>query len=221
MEKPFWLRPPYLILFDLLRINKVRAWEVNLKEILGGFLKEMRKLGEVDFPASGIALLSSSILHRMKSESVLKMEEPPRIPEPRPEEPNLPPMPSPLVRFEHAPISITEMVKVLERALEREEKTRLAKNGLLFSPPATEQLSEFLLNIKEHVDELYSELVDKSSRGAVYFTEITKGLPPLQVVRIFLTLLFLANEGRINIEQEGEEDILITVVEPTQLSIGG
>lgn len=220
MEKPFWLRPPYLILFDLLRIRRVRAWEVNLKEILSGFLEEMRKLGEVDFPASGVALLSSSILHRMKSESVLKMEEPPRSPEPKPEEPSLPPMPSPLVRFEHAPISITEIVKALEKALEREE-ARSSKSGILFSPPVTEQLDEFLLNIRERVNEFYAKLVDKAREGAVYFTEIIKGLPPLQIVRIFLMLLFLANEGRINIEQEGEEDILITVVEPARLGVGG
>ena len=78
LEKPFWLNPPYIILFDLLRLHKIRPWDVNLETILLSFLTEIKQKGYVDFPASGTALLSSSTIHRMKSELVLKLEEPPK-----------------------------------------------------------------------------------------------------------------------------------------------
>ncbi|MBS7623932.1 hypothetical protein KEJ39_09740, partial [Candidatus Bathyarchaeota archaeon] len=85
VEKPFWLRPPYLILFDLLRLHRVKPWDVNVSLLLNRFLAEMRERGHLDFSISGTALLSSSIIHRMKSELVLKMEDPPRPQPPRPQ----------------------------------------------------------------------------------------------------------------------------------------
>jgi len=83
-EKPFWLRPPWAVLFDLIRLQKVRPWDVNLNHLLTTLTGEMRKRGYVDFTASGIALFSSSVIYRMKSELILKLEEPPKPPVERP-----------------------------------------------------------------------------------------------------------------------------------------
>jgi len=90
-EKPFWLRPPYVILFDLLRLHRIKPWDVNITYLLNAFLAEMKKQGFIDFSASGTALLSSAMIHRMKSELVLKMEEPPKPPIVRPNE-EVPPL---------------------------------------------------------------------------------------------------------------------------------
>ncbi len=216
MEKPFWLNPPFSILFDILRISKLKPWQIKLTELLKNFLNKMKETGEIDFPASGIALLSSSIIHRMKSESILKMEDPPKPPQVKPEEPDLPPLPPPLIKFEYAPISISEIIKALEKVLEKEKKTLLIKNEF-FSPPAiTEQLDDFLLNIKDYVNKFYEVLTSKAENGKpIYFKELIQGQPLLQIIRYFLMLLFLANEGKINIiqdENEENQDIKILIV---------
>jgi segregation and condensation protein A len=214
MEKPFWLNPPFSILFDLLRINKLKPWQIKLIEILNDFLNKMKELGEIDFPASGIALLSSSIIHRMKSESILEMEDPPKPPHAKPEEPNLPPLPPPLIKFEYAPISISEILKALEKALEKEKKIFLVKNEALSTPAVTEQLDDFLLNIKDYINKFYFALASKAENGKpIYFTELIQGQSLLQIIRCFLMLLFLANEGKIIIAQEEEKkDIKISLV---------
>ncbi|MBS7655472.1 hypothetical protein KEJ50_03120 [Candidatus Bathyarchaeota archaeon] len=206
MEKPFWLNPPFSILFDLLRISKLKPWQIKLTEILNDFLNKMKEFGEIDFPASGIALLSSSIIHRMKSESILEMEEPPKPPQTKLEEPNLPPLPPPLIKFEYAPISISEILKALEKTLEKEKKVFLIKNEALSPPIVIEQLDEFLLNIKDYVNKFYFTLASKAENGKpIYFTELIQGQPLLQIIRCFLMLLFLANEGKIIIAQEEEK----------------
>jgi len=222
LKKPFWFNPPYTVLFDLLRINRVKPWSVNVKELLLSFLKEMRRSGEVDFPASGIALFSSSLIHRMKSESVLRMEEPPKPPAPKPEEPNLPPLPTPLIKFEYAPIPLSEMVKALVKALEREGRLN-RRLKVLTPPPVTEQLDEFLLNIRSYINEFYASLVDRAvNKSPIRFSEVVKGLPKLQVVRAFLMLLFLANEGKVAIEQaDGGVDIHIYCLTPFRGKEGG
>ena len=111
-EKPFWLRPPYVILFDLLRLHRIKPWDVNITYLLNTFLAEMKKQGFIDFSASGTALLSSSMIHRMKSELVLEMEEPPKPPIARPNEEVPPPLPFP-IRFEYTSTSIEQFFQCL------------------------------------------------------------------------------------------------------------
>lgn len=214
-EKPFWLNPPYIILFDLIRLYKVKPWEINLKQILMGFIQEMRNRGFIDFSASGTALLSSSIIHRLKSEALLKMEQPPRRIPPKPEESIPPPLPMPL-RFEYTSTSIEDIIEALISALEMEAKS--FKPGKAFIPTAHMEpdMDEFFLNIESKFEELYEILVKMALRygPAVSFIELCRNLTLLEAVRRFILLLFLAQWGKVTLQQkEGGKDIEILIHE--------
>lgn len=214
ISKPFWLRPPYLILFDLLRLHRVKPWDVDIAMLLNAFLAEMKKGGYIDFSASGTALLSSSIVHRMKSELVLKMEEPPKPPVPRPNETVPPPLPYPL-RFEYTSTQVSEILNALQDVL-KNEKMILEKKPFILSPPSVfEQLDEFLANIEENLQNFYAEVIKLSIRGSpLSFWEMVKGKSLLEIVRVFIMLLFLANTKKILLSQENESaDILIRLGE--------
>jgi segregation and condensation protein A len=202
LSKPFWMRPPYLILFDLLRLHRVKPWDVDITNLLNAFLAEMKKSGYIDFSASGTALLSSSVVHRMKSELVLKMEEPPKPPVARPDVEVPPPLPFPL-RFEYTSTSVAEILRTLQQVLEN-EKTVLAKKPFVLSPPSVfEQLDEFLANIQENIENFYAELIKLSIRGLpLSFKDLVKGQTFLEAVRIFIMLLFLANDKKILLTQD-------------------
>jgi segregation and condensation protein A len=214
LSKPFWLRPPYLILFDLLRLHRIKPWDVDIAFLLNNFLAEMKNNGYVDFSASGTALLSSSIVHRMKSELVLKMEEPPKPPAPKPTDEVPPPLPFPL-RFEYTSTSVTEVLRTLQEVL-MNEKAILAKKPFVLSPPSVfEQLDEFLANMEENIQNFYGELIKLSIRGVpLSFRELVAGQSVIQVVRVFIMLLFLANEKKILLTQnEQNMDIFIRLGE--------
>lgn len=202
LSKPFWLRPPYLILFDLLRLHRVKPWDVDIANLLNAFLAEMKKSGYIDFSASGTALLSSSVVHRMKSELVLKMEEPPKPPASRPKEEIPPPLPFPL-RFEYTSTSVAEILRTLQEVLEN-EKAMLAKKPFVLSPPSVfEQFDEFLANIEENIENFYAKLIKLSIRGLpLSFNELIKGQTLLEAVRVFIMLLFLANQKKILLTQD-------------------
>ncbi len=201
-SKPFWLRPPYLILFDLLRLHRIKPWDVDITTLLNSFLAEMKKNGYIDFSASGTALLSSSIVHRMKSELVLKMEEPPKPPAAKPNEEVPPPLPFPL-RFEYTSTSVTQIIRALQQALSN-EKLFMAKKPFVLSPPSVfEQLDEFLANIQENIENFYAKLIKLSIRGLpISFKELMKGQTILEAVRVFIILLFLANQKKILLAQD-------------------
>ena len=214
LSKPFWLRPPYLILFDLLRLHRIKPWDVNITELLNAFLGEMEKSGYIDFSASGTALLSSSVVHRMKSELVLKMEEPPKPPVPRPNEEIPPPLPFPL-RFEYTSTSVAEILRTLQEVLAN-EKAVLAKKPFILSPPSVfEQFDEFLANIEENIETYYGHLIKLSIRGLpLSFRKVVEGQTLLEAVRVFIMLLFLANQKKILLTQnEGDSDLYIRLGE--------
>jgi chromatin segregation and condensation protein Rec8/ScpA/Scc1 (kleisin family) len=174
----------------------------------------MKKNGYIDFSASGTALLSSSIVHRMKSELVLKMEEPPKVPVPKPNEEIPPPLPFPL-RFEYTSTSVAEILGALQKVLTN-EKIFLEKKPFILSPPSVfEQLDEFLAHIEENIQDFYAELIKLSTRRSpLSFKDLVKNQSLLEVVRVFIMLLFLANEKKILLTQDEEgSDILVRLGE--------
>lgn len=214
LGKPFWLRPPYLILFDLLRLHRIKPWDVDIALLLNNFLAEMKNSGYIDFSASGTALLSSSIVHRMKSELVLKMEEPPKPPTPRPTDEVPPPLAFPL-RFEYTSTSVAEILRTLQEVL-TSEKNVLSKKTFVLSPPSVfEQLDEFLANMEENIQKFYADLIKLSIREVpLSFKEMVAGESTIQIVRVFIMLLFLAHQRKVILNQvEGNWDILIRLGE--------
>lgn len=204
LEKPFWMYPPYLILFDLLRLHRIKPWDVNIANLLNTFLAEMKGRGPVDFSASGTALLSSSVIHRMKSELVLKMEDPPKPPLQRPQEEIPPPLPLPL-RFEYTATPIEEVLKAIEEVL-RSELQLLSKEVPSLRPtPVIETLDDFITNIQDHLENLYHRLIHEyRSDEEISFKRLTLQMSIQEMVRTFLLMLFLASRGRIRLAQESE-----------------
>jgi segregation and condensation protein A len=196
------MRPPYLILFDLLRLHRVKPWDVDIAELLNSFMAQMKKNGFVDFSASGTALLSSSVVHRMKSEIVLKMEEPPKPPAPRPNDEVPPALPFPL-RFEYTSTSVAEILRTLQEALAN-EKAVLAKKPFILSPPSVfEQFDQFLANIEENIENYYGHLIKLSIRGLpLSFKELVRDQTFLEAIRVFIMLLFLANDKKVILTQD-------------------
>ncbi len=212
-EKPFWLNPPYVVLFDLLRLHRLRPWDINITTLLKNFLAEMNKSGFIDFTISGTALLSSATIHRMKSELVLKMEAPPRQPLPKSDEMVPPPLPFPL-RYEYTSISVEAILKALRETLNQE--TRLVasqRREILLPSILTEQLDDFLTNIDERLDQFYAELMQLAQRSPLLsFKKINRQKPILERIRRFILLLFLACQGKVVLSQEQEHsDIKIRV----------
>ncbi|MGQ9542998.1 MAG: hypothetical protein ACUVTM_02745 [Candidatus Bathyarchaeia archaeon] len=212
LEKPFWMNPPHNILFDLLRLHRIRPWDVNISNILNSFLHEMKTRGYIDFSASGTALLSSSIIYRMKSELVLKMEEPPKPPVQRPQEEVPPPLPFP-IRFEYTTISISEILTAVEEVLKSELQLIGKTARELTLTPVPEALDDFITNIQEHLERLYSKLIqDYGDCEEISFKMLTADMNMRDLVRTFILILFLATKGKIFlIQDESHNDVKIRV----------
>jgi len=82
MRRPFYLRPPWNILFEISKLEKLTPWNVNIAYLLNSFLSEMERMGKVDFRASGVALDSVSAYLLDEIRIVVDIAEPPAQPKP-------------------------------------------------------------------------------------------------------------------------------------------
>jgi segregation and condensation protein A len=201
-EEAYWLKAPYAVLFDLIHLHRVKPWDVNLANLLDELLHEMTGRGFIDFSVSGTALLSSAILLRMKSELILKMEEPPKPPLERPTDFVPPPLAFPL-RYESTTTSVEEVIKGLLEVLTAERMLPASAQMVLRTPEVFEQVDDFLVKIEENIKAFLQRLLAETgpTRKKLSFLALLGKGDPLEAVRMFIMLLFLAVERRVGLAQ--------------------
>jgi chromatin segregation and condensation protein Rec8/ScpA/Scc1 (kleisin family) len=215
VKKPFYLRPPWNILFDFHKLEKLTPWNINVTYLLTSFLEEMEKTGQIDFRASGVALDSSALIYLMKSKLLLKLEEPP--PPPKPPQDFLPPPLLLPLRHELTSTTIRHLLEVLDDVLKGEKLVRFEKTiaePILPTPSEIlPQLDIYLMEIELQMEKLYASLSERvKGTGIIEFSTLIKGAGRLETIRTFILLLFLAQDGRVNLLQNEEtEEIYITV----------
>ncbi len=212
LEKPFYFQPPWNILFELHRLQKMMPWDVNISFLLTSFLEEMEKRGEIDFRASGVALDSSSTIYLMKSKLLLKLEEPPPPPKAPPDF-----LPPPLFlpyRYELSSTTIQHLLKVLDEVLKGERLTHLEPRfePIIPAPEVLPPVDLYLVEIEKRMEKLYSSLWRLASEAKlIVFSKFVAGLERLEAVKTFIILLFLAQRGKVSLWQEDDFELYITV----------
>ena len=215
IRKPFYLRPPWNILFELNKLEKLTPWNVNISYLLRSFLSEMERTGKVDFRASGVALDSSALIYLMKSKLLLTLQEPPAPPKPPPDF-----IPPPLflpLRQELTSTTIQHLLSVLDEVLKGEKLHRMDKVVAQPVLPAVSdilpQFDMFLAEIEVQMEKLYVLLSEKvKGAGIIEFSTLMKGAARIEAVRTFILLLFLAQNGKVSLWQNEETEELYIAV---------
>jgi segregation and condensation protein A len=218
-RRPFYLRPPWNILFEISKLEKLTPWNVNIAYLLRSFLLEMEKSApeKVDFRASGVALDSSALIYLMKSKLLLTLQEPPALPPKIPTDFVPPPLFLPL-RHELTSTTIQHLLEVLDDVLKGEKILALShsveQHPVL--PSVTDlmpKFDKFMAELEFEVDKLYAFLCEKvNGQGLIDFTILSKGATRIEALRMFIYLLFLAQDGLVSLWQNEETEELYIAV---------
>ncbi|MBS7634318.1 hypothetical protein KEJ34_02305 [Candidatus Bathyarchaeota archaeon] len=213
--KPFYFHPPWDILFNLERLRKINPWNIDIAFLLSSFLEEMERRASVDFRASGVALGSSASIYLMKSNLLLKLEEPPEV-EPRQSAVDF--VPPPLIlplRYELTTTTIQNLLEALDEALKSENllPIRTPSKPILPPPEIMPTISMYLMEIEKEIERLTSKMLILSRRGEILsFSKLAEGLAKIEIIKVFLILLFMAHKGKITLwQQEDLGEIYITL----------
>jgi chromatin segregation and condensation protein Rec8/ScpA/Scc1 (kleisin family) len=216
IRKPFYLRPPWNILFEISKLEKLTPWSINIAYLLQSFLTEMERTDKIDFRASGVALDSSALIYLMKSKLLLTLQEPPAPPK-GPQDFVPPPLFLPL-RHELTSTTIQHLLEVLDDVLKGEKLLHLShvveQHPILPSvSDLMPQFDQFMADLELQVEKLYALLCEKvKGLGIIDFSTLSKGASRIEALRTFIYLLFLAQDGLVSLWQNEETEELYIAV---------
>ncbi len=211
-DKPFYLREPWEILFKDTKLDRASPWSIDLVYLLTTLLEEMNKVG-IDFRMAGTAINSSVLIYLKKAELLLEMEEPLQPPQEKPDVYVPPPLTLPF-RFEFTTTSLTDLVKALEQALTDGRRSTAPRMPILPMPiPDFLDMEAYLLEIQERAEALLEQIMEMGG-GPLSLFELVTDSSLLEVIRVFMMLLFLAQGNKIDLDQDEEEvDVMIVIKE--------
>lgn len=211
-------QPPLDLLFNPSVLSKKDVWEIDISLLLEMLLKLINNSGKKDLRMCGIAALSSSLIYRLKVESILQLEKISKtkkgidLVDIKPI-PNLKPIEIPFRIEPTYPVTLEELLHVLENMINALANPRPRRNQLNLESVETFNFDEYLMKF-EKILQSYEDMIfdivtaDKS----VEFKNLTLKMNQIEIVRCFIALLYLAMKRKIFLEQKDEE-ILISLNE--------
>jgi segregation and condensation protein A len=207
-------KPPFNLLLNPAAMARQKPWDLDLSKLLEAFLKFLVDSGRIDLRVAGTAALSSALLYRLKVETffVLERARIMRYAGALEDVPQLLEMP---FRYELPSTTVEELLTAFERVLQEiVADSRKSRPSVLVEEPAPQfEGDPFEARIKEALDSFRIDILDRLAKaGRILFREVVEGLDLIEAARNFIMLLFLAQEGSVNLS-EVEEGIVVMRVD--------
>ena len=205
---------PVNILFNPSIISKKDVWQINLIEILKLLVKILEQTGKKDLKVAGMAALSSSLIYRMKVESIFALQKAAMDKKPliNRRDVDIDILDIPYRHESTYPVSLDELLDLLENLIGSIANPRSRRKGQLDFEAEPPDFKEYLLPF-ENLVKKYEDLIIRKIRGtgSGLLKEIVIDLDSLDSVRCFFAILFLAREQRVELEQI-DDDIQVTLI---------
>ncbi len=204
---------PVNILFSPSSVAKRDVWSIDLVQILDLLVGMLEKSGKKDLRVAGMAALSSSLIYRMKVESIFALQraamekKPPR----RRVDVDIEMIGIPYRHESTYPISLDDLLGLLQNLIGSIANPKSRSKSLDIEPAEPPDFQEYFISLESIIGK-YEDLVMKkiSGTGSGTLQDITDGLDWTDSIRCFFAVLFLARDEKIGIEQVGD-DINITL----------
>jgi segregation and condensation protein A len=206
---------PVNILFSPSSVAKKDVWDIDLIQILNLLIKILEKSGKKDLKVAGMAALSSSLIYRMKVESIFALQRAAMEKKPMHQRTdvdieliNIP--------FRHEstyPVSLDDLLGLLQNLIGTIANPQSRRNRRLeIEPIEAPNFQEYFISLESIIGK-YEDLVMKkiSPTGFGLLQDIIAELDKTDSIRCFFAILFLARDQKVDLEQIGD-DIKITVI---------
>lgn len=219
-DSPFWATPPYILLTDVLQLDKVEPWNVDVGKLVVGFLNEMKRMGDIDFRISGNALYSASVIFMRKTRDLVQLGILPPEEDDNEEELEIP-LIRPPFRLTNRRVTIEELLIAMDHVLSKGTRRRsipTKRHSRTKVDPLTFTMNVDQANIEETLAEVYADLqrllkVGESSK----FNDILMNNTRQEIVRVFFSILFLYARKFIDIWMD-ESVIWVKMIEPPEIN---
>lgn len=212
------------IVYDLIKTEQMNPWDIDISLLSQKYLETVKKMQEMNFFISGKVLLASALLLRIKSDKLIaedvanldaflfgKEEENTESFEEYSDNPeiNIPSLAIKTPQARKRKVSVKELINALQKALDLSKKKEIRKleekNLKLTIPEKKVDITKLIKDIYERVMDFFKE------KEVVTFSELIMSDRKEDKISIFIPLLHLDNQGKINLQQKehfGEIEIV-------------
>jgi len=217
-------QPPLNLLFNPSTLVRKDVWSVDVALLLEMFLRLINATGNKDLRICGIAAVSSSMIYRLKVESIFALEkiamQKKGLDDPNNQQPvpQLNPVELPFRIESTYPVSVDELLHMLENMIMELANPRPRKKQVELEPVQGFDFDQYLVKFEQVIQRYEDMILDiVSADGIVMFKALTGNVESVEVARYFIAMLYLAMKGRVELEQqEGSDDVKITFVKQQQ-----
>jgi segregation and condensation protein A len=214
-------QPPLNLLFNPSTLIKRDVWSVDLVLLLEMFLRLINATGNKDLRICGIAALSSSMIYRLKVESIFALEKIAMQKKSLNDQNNSLNQPIPQLnavelpfRIETTyPVSVEELLQMLENMVMELANPRPRKRQVELEPVQTFNFDQYLVKFEQIIQGYEDMIFDiVSADGMLMFKALVARMTPVEMARCFIAMLYLAMKGKVALDQPDEsDDIKITL----------
>jgi segregation and condensation protein A len=111
------------------------------------------------------------------------------------------------------PVSLEELLHVLENMISELANPRPKKKQLELEPVEVFNFDQYLVKFERILQEYEDMIIDiVNADGVAMFKMLVVNMEPVEIVRCFIAMLYLAMKGKVDLEQiESSEDIKIMI----------
>mgnify|MGYP001193268939 FL=1 len=206
---------PINVLFDPKAVVKKDVWEIDLIQILNLLAKILEKTGRKDLKVAGMAALSSSLIYRMKVESIFALQKAAMEKKPsfQRTDVDIELIDIPYRHESTYPVSLDDLLGLLQNLIGTIANPQSRRNKKLdIEPIEAPDFQEFFISLESIIGK-YEDLIMKkiADAGEGLLQDIIAELDQVDSIRCFFAALFLARDQKVDLEQQ-EDDIKIILM---------
>ena len=206
---------PVNILFSPLSAAKKDVWEIDLIQILNLLIRILEKTGKKDLKVAGMAALSSSLIYRMKVESIFALQRAAMEKKPLRQRTDVDVelIDIPYRHESTYPVSLDDLLGLLQNLIGSiaNPQSRRGKQ-LNIEPIDPPNFQEYFISLESIIGKYEDLIIRKISlEGFGMLQNIIADLDAIDSIRCFFAILFLARDQKVGLEQI-EDDIKITLI---------
>lgn len=196
-------------------VAKKDVWEIDLIQILDLLIKILEKTGKKDLKIAGMAALSSSLIYRMKVESIFALQRAAmeRKPMHQRTDVDIELIDIPYRHESTYPVSLDDLLGLLQNLIGTIANPQSRRNKQLeIEPIEAPDFQKYFTSLESIIGK-YEDLIIKkiSATGFGLLQEIIAELDEIDSIRCFFATLFLARDQKVDLEQV-DNDIKIILI---------
>ena len=204
-------QPPLNLLFNPSLIERNDVWQINIVKLLETLLSTLTKSAYKDLRVCGVAILTSTLIHRLKVESIFRLEKiankdqqsvsdrdkGPSEKNPIPEISNLT---LPFRQEISYPVSLEDLISILETMITDLTNPVVKRTSINLEPVEVIDFQHYLIKFEKIIEEFENRIMLRlEHERELNFSNMMIGLERIDIARYFIAMLYLCMKDKIEI----------------------